>query len=169
MSVTQSEFYEIDALYQTCFGETCIPTETQALWYLAQPSGVIALKLQGKIIGAMSYWYLSSSDYSEMLNGNLKEKNLNINSILNDSLRYAYISEIALLPEYQRKGYSQKLLQDWETQLRLENSETVSLSILALAYSEGGAKVLTKLGFRLIRSKEKNADKMPLYQLKQSF
>ncbi len=165
MPISQNEFYEIDSLYEFCFGAASVPTETIAQWFEAQPDGLVALKVEGNIIGALSYWYVEEAEYLAMLKGELKEKELSILPINFATNRFVYMSEIALHPEFRGKGYAMKLLELWLNQLHEENLAVSQLTLFALGYSQGGVGILAKLGLNQVKAADETADNMPLYQL----
>jgi hypothetical protein len=165
MVITDKEFYEVDTLYQHSFGSSSIPTAIQAKWRQAQPTGIVTLLEKGEIIGALSYWYLDENQYDKMKSGQLKEIDLEVLTDKIKDIRYAYLSEIALLETSRGQGKSRLLLANWIAQIIDENSNTESLSILALGYSDSGISILTKLGFQLIKNSDLTFDKMPLYEL----
>lgn len=167
MVIDKKDFYIVDSLYQACFGESSIPTETQLKWFLEQPEGIICLRNSKEIIGALSYWFITDSDFQNLSSGKIKESQLKVTSTtLNDTTNQKiYISEIALKTNYRGQRNSLSLLIDLISQLEVKFAGG-EMVLLALGYSKQGQNLLIHLGFKEILSSEQTADKQPLYQLK---
>jgi len=156
---SQSEFEIVDKIYQTCFGINSVPTEIQYQWWQKFSKGIIGLFVDNKCIGAMSYWTLNPIGYDLMSTGSIKENWIKPEYIDPIFPKGIYISEIALLPQYQKKGMSNHLFQHFQNQI-LSNKK---LPVLALAYSTGGKRILEKEGFKLLLNASQTLDNMPLY------
>lgn len=156
---TEKDFYEIDALYQSCFGEASVPTFVQFSWWKKFPKGIIGLYYNELIIGGLSYWTLNSLGFNQFSEGTLAEKEISIAHINPSKLHGIYISEIALKNEFRHLKISH-LLMDYFFEHRPKK-----LPILALAYSNEGRKILEKYGFQLFLPASKTADKQDLYLL----
>ncbi len=164
---THTDFGHVDALYQAAFGSAAVPFMVQKRWWNAQKIGIVALYNSAdtatqKLAAAISYWSVSAEMYAKLIAGEIKEKELIIDSNTTDNQDFIYISDIAVLPEMQGKKYGFQLLEYALTAIknRIKNKKA---SVCALAFSEGGAALLAKFGFVL--SPNPTADGLPLYVL----
>ncbi len=155
------EFETVDRLYQICFGKSAVPTEIQRSWWLKFNQGIIGLFENETLIGALSYWYLNENGFELLLNGKIKESEINAADIDPIHPKGIYISEIALHPEFRGKKLSHRLMRHF---LLITRSQT-KLPVLALAYSKGGKIILENEGFTLRLNSSQTADFLDLYIL----
>ncbi len=155
------EFETVNRLYQTCFGKSAVPTEIQRAWWLKFNQGIIGLFENETLIGALSYWFLNKNGFELLLNGIIKESEINAAAIDPNHPKGIYISEIALHPEFRGKKLSYPLMQHF---LSIARSQT-KLPILALAYSKEGKILLEKEGFTLRLNSSQTQDFLDLYIL----
>jgi len=150
MSISKEMFLQVDALYQECFCEAAVPTATLEQWWQAQPNGIIPLAEGNEMIGALSYWYISASDYQQLAAGKLLEKDLVICSANLVASGIIYISEMALKSQYRKQGKSALLVQKLFEQIGKEYTWEHPLKITALGYSQEGLAVLKKMGLHKV-------------------
>lgn len=154
---TEEDFFEVDTLYQSCFGVASIPTQVQYAWWKKFPQGIIGLYHNNLIIGALSYWTLNTKAFEQLSKGKLSEKEIPSSQINPLKPSGIYISEIALKKEYRHLKIAH-LLMDFFHEKRPKN-----IPILALAYSVEGKRILEKEGFKLLLTAAQTADYQDLY------
>jgi hypothetical protein len=163
---SEADFLALDGIYQGCFKDSSVPTETLKSWWQKQNSGLIAAYLNGEIIGGLSYWGLTPAAYNKLCKGECKERDLSPADLSQGHSHYIYISEIALSASHVRQGYALNLLRalsaDIDKRFTIHKQK---LSLLALGYSPEGRALLDKLQFKQILSAHESPDKQALYRL----
>ncbi|MCA0236525.1 MAG: GNAT family N-acetyltransferase [Bacteroidetes bacterium] len=166
---TEKDFFEVDSIYQECFGKSSVPTDLQHSWWLKQPGGIIALKENQVTIGAVSFWDISKKCFELLMHGKIKEREISADDLTVENSGYLYISEAAIKDDYRNKKLSFLLLR--KTILSIEEKFKQlkgkrNLQILALGFSSEGEIILRKLGFQKILDATQTADNQPLFHLK---
>lgn len=159
------EFYELDTIYQNCFGTSSVPTDVQKSWWQSQKSGIFALFKNSQIIGGVSFWNINHESYKLLTKGIINEKQILPEHLSDLQSGYFYISEVVVSQEHRNKKYSLLLLRKVITFLE-EKIKKGGIQILALGYSNEGISLLSKLGFEEILSEHQTPDKQPLYLLR---
>ncbi|MGL4629681.1 MAG: hypothetical protein ACRCVT_00645 [Leadbetterella sp.] len=159
------EFSKIDALYQSCFEESSIPTETLRSWWQTYTKGLIGLFEGDQLIGGLSIWPIDNTTFEAIFEGNLREKDILDKNIDSKNKNKWYISEIAIQPQKRNFKYLPVLLNRTFEQLEEEISDFTKSQILAMSYSNQGASLMRKLGFVQELYPSQTMDKMALYVL----
>jgi hypothetical protein len=162
--ITENDFSSVDSIYQSCFLEASVPTEIQRSWWKAFPHGMRSLNQGSEIIGGLSCWPLSETTYDNLVEGKIKERDIKVEDMELTNPRFFYFSEIAILNNYRNAKHSYDLILSLLEFLRRYN-ESNELKILALGFSSQGERLLKKMGFEQVHSKEEMPDHQPLFLL----
>lgn len=158
------DFQKLDDLYQSCFGQSSVPTDTQRSWWRAYPKGIIGLYHSNELIGGLSYWPVNAKTFEKLKLGQLREREINVADIETAKPQHFYISEIAIKLEFRQKYYANLLLKNFF--ISVESYVTnLPVKICAFEYSSQGSKILHKLGFVKQTYAENTPDKQSFFVL----
>lgn len=161
----QQEFNDLDQIYQLSFGESSVPSETQQKWWEANPQGIIGLFSHQQIVGGVSFWPLTAQAFDRFRSGQLMERDIKPIDFAKGQQNNYYISDIVIKEEFRQKLYSNLLLRNLLDHIEQHADHHAEINVLALAYSDPGNKLLTRLGFIKIRNKTETLDKQDLFLL----
>lgn len=161
----QEEFDALDSLYQMCFGEHSVPTARQHEWWLAAPTHIIGLFIDDLIYGGISFWAIKTAIFDILSTGQLKERDITISNFKLENKQLYYLSDIAIAKQYRQKQYANLLLAQAFKQIGIGHNDNFPIKILAFAFSEGGKKILTGLGFEKIKDATETLDEQDLMLL----
>lgn len=159
-----TDFKKLDDLYQSCFGQSSVPTETQKKWWTAYPKGIIGLYFSKELIGGLSYWPVNAKTFEKLKLGQLREREISVADFDTVRPQHFYISEIAIKEEFRQKYYANLLLKNFFICVEpyLTN---MPIKISAFEYSSQGSKILHHLGFVKQTDAENTPDKQAFFVL----
>lgn len=140
------DFVKLDNLYQSCFGQSSVPTNIQKKWWTVYPQGIIGLYHSNELIGGLSYWPINSNTHEKLKIGKLREREIDTTDFDTSRPQHFYISEIAIREEFRQKYYANLLIKNFLIKIEpFVSNRPVYIS--AFEYSSQGSKILHKLGF----------------------
>lgn len=168
---TPDDIYWIAELESRVYShEDAVPERVLKEWYQANPTGFSVIRMQdGHKVGHIDILPIRPATLADFLEGNLVERDIRGDSLISpserDSIRELYIESIIVVPP---KGISNApaivcVLAGFLSLVQRICDPSKVEHIYAIAASSAGERLLTRLGFDLIRSAEARTDHHNFY------
>ena len=162
------ELEELWAIDKSAYGAASIPFEKFLEWWRAYPPGLLVLKGDKRIGGAIGMWPITESAAARLRDSELKESDLTgemMQPFRNAPVRHWYISGIVLRPELVGTSAVRVLLGGGLYHWLYTAAIASPFQLLALASSHEGALLLARFGFYCYQKAHAMPDGVALFAL----
>jgi hypothetical protein len=143
-----------------------LPEERLLAWWSSYPLGLKGFFAAGKLVGTLSLWPMSESDYSGLIEGRLHEADINPVPVTRSPhlpTPFWYIGGVFFIESFQDKqkfrAYIRQAFQSWYE----DRNYSFPLHVAALGSTPLGSSLLNRLGFKMTVSPASMPDTFPLY------